>query len=302
MTTFPGAEAPARVRRVDSGGLGIAVHEWGEADAPPVLLAHGGYDFARTFDVFAPLIAAAGWRVVSWDHRGHGDSDRPALSSWDADVRDALAVLDSTTDRAVPVMGHSKGGGVILQLAEAVPHRVTRVVNIDGLPSEWPRPDVSDHERSRMMAAEMARWLDRRRKLGRGERKPGTIEELAARRARMNPRLSMDWLQYLVTVGAREDGDGWRWKLDPAMAFGGFGPWRPEWSLERLPGLGVPLLGMIATVQEEMGMGATEESVTPYLPPGARLHVFEDTGHFLHIERPNDVAALVVEFLAEGRQ
>ena len=124
-----------------------------------------------------------------WDHRGHGDSDRPALASWDADVRDALAVLESTTDQPVPVMGHSKGGGIVLQLAEAVPHRVTKIVNIDGLPSQWPRPDVSDHERSRMMAAEIARWLERRRSLGRGERKPGTIDELAARRARMNPRL-----------------------------------------------------------------------------------------------------------------
>ncbi len=34
-----------------------------------------GMDFARTFDVFAPKLAAGGWRVVSWDHRGHGDSD-----------------------------------------------------------------------------------------------------------------------------------------------------------------------------------------------------------------------------------
>ena len=54
----------------------------------------------------------------------------------------------------------------------------------------------------------------------------------------MNPRMSIDWLRYLVTVGANHDEDGWRWKLDPTMRFGGFGPWRPEWSMLRLPGLG----------------------------------------------------------------
>ena len=70
--TFPGARRPDRQRTVDSHGLAIAVHEWGDEAAPPILLAHGGMDFARTFDVFAPMLAHEGYRVVSWDHRGHG--------------------------------------------------------------------------------------------------------------------------------------------------------------------------------------------------------------------------------------
>ena len=57
------------------------------------LLAHGGFDFAGTLDVFAPMLADGGWRVVSWDQRGHGDSDHAALYSWEADLRDAAAVL-----------------------------------------------------------------------------------------------------------------------------------------------------------------------------------------------------------------
>src|SRR5689334_7059171 len=83
---YPGARSPDRQRRVDSNGLSIAVHEWGDEAAPPLLLAHGGMDFARTFDVFAPLLADAGWRVVSWDHRGHGDSQHAALYSWESDL------------------------------------------------------------------------------------------------------------------------------------------------------------------------------------------------------------------------
>ena len=69
-----------------------------------------GFDFARTFDVFAPLLADAGWRVVSWDQRGRGDSQHAALYSWEADLRDAVAVVDSVTAGALPVVGHSKGG------------------------------------------------------------------------------------------------------------------------------------------------------------------------------------------------
>jgi pimeloyl-ACP methyl ester carboxylesterase len=296
--TFPGARAPDRRRRLDSHGLGLAVYEWGPADGPPLLLAHGGFDFARTFDLFAPRLADAGWRVVSFDQRGHGDSDHAALYNWDADARDALAVLDSTTREPVPFVGHSKGGGILTHLAMACPHRVTRLVAIDGLPSRRPAPDIADHDRTRLLADEIAGWLAHRRRAAGRVRRPGTPEDLARRRGRMNPRLSKEWLLYLVSVGARRDDDGWRWKIDPALRPGGFGPWRPDWTLGRLSGLSVPLLGLLATVSEPMGWDTTPETLRPHLPPEARIVSFPETGHFVHIERPREVADLVLEFLA----
>ena len=103
---FPGAEHPAREYDLTANGVRIAVHEWGEEDAPPLLLVHGGFDFARTYDGFAPRLAAGGWRVVGWDQRGHGDSEHAQLYSWDADVRDALTVFDHVAGRRpVPVVG-----------------------------------------------------------------------------------------------------------------------------------------------------------------------------------------------------
>jgi pimeloyl-ACP methyl ester carboxylesterase len=295
---YPGAKRPDRHRWVNSFGVRIAVCEWGTAESPPLFLVHGGSDFAGTFDVFAPMMAREGWRVVSWDHRGHGDSDHAPLYSWDADVRDALSVLDSTTPDPVPVIAHSKGGGMMLQLAEALPRRISRLMVIDGLPSPEPHPDVSDHEQHRMSEANLAQWLDYRRTAASSQRKAGTLEDLAGRRKRMNPRLSDEWLRYLVTIGARQDPDGWRWKLDPAIRMGGFGPWAPEWSLERLRGLEAPLLGLTARVEEEMGWGTDETALMPYLPVGARLIPFEDTGHFIHIERPQRVAEIALDFMA----
>ena len=296
--SYPGAQAPARRRFVDSGGLRIAVHEWGDERARPLLLAHGGFDFSRTYDVFAPLLAAGGFRVVSWDQRGHGDSEHAALYTWDADVRDALAVLDTVTCEPIPLIGHSKGGSLLTHLADACPHRVSKLVNIDGLPSRARHPDVAEHERSRLLAKELAGWLDHRRSVANAARKPGTMEELARRRGRMNPRLSHEWLLYLVAAGAQHDADGWRWKLDPSMRFGGFGPWRPEWTLLRLPGLPVPVLGFLASESEPMGWDTTEEILRPYLPPDAEIYTLENTGHFIHIERPHEVVERVLRFLA----
>jgi pimeloyl-ACP methyl ester carboxylesterase len=294
---YPGARAPDRRRTVTSAGIAIAVHEWGDEAAPPLLLAHGGMDFARTYDVFAPLLAAEGWRVVSWDHRGHGDSQHAALYNWEADMRDAAMVFDSVSPDPVAVVGHSKGGSLMLQLADALPHRVSHLVNLDGLPSRRKMPDISDHQRTKLLAQELTSWLDKRRTLHDAQRRPGTIDDLAERRKRMNPRLEMDWLRYLVTVGARQDDDGWRWKIDPTMRFGGFGPWRPEWSMMRLPDIGVPVLAVLGTEPDPLGWGTPPADVISHLPPGGRLEVLEGVGHFLHIEQPKVVADLVLEHL-----
>jgi pimeloyl-ACP methyl ester carboxylesterase len=113
----------------------------------------------------------------------------------------------------------------------------------------------------------------------------------------MNPRLPIEWLRYLVTLGARRDADGWRWKLDPTMRFGGFGPWRPEWSLLRMPGLGMAFLGVLGLEPDFMSWGTRPDDILPYLPPGADLEVLPDAGHFVHIEQPGRIAELVLDFV-----
>ncbi|MEL0283149.1 MAG: alpha/beta hydrolase [Ilumatobacter sp.] len=295
---FPGAVAPARAYRVDADGVGIAVHEWGSESDPVLMLVHGGADFARTYDVLAPKLAAAGWRVVAWDQRGHGDSDHAHLYSFDADLRDAATVFDRVAGRSrVAVVGHSKGGAIMTALADAHPFRFGAFVNLDGIPYRRPGPDVPEHQRAGALGTELASWLAHRRRTAGGQRRPGTIAELAARRGMMNPRLPAEWLEYLVTVGGRHDSDGWRWKLDPSMRLGGFGPWRPEWALFRLAGLAVPFLGVLVGAEEPMGWGTRPEHVSQYLPRRSRLEFFEDLGHFVHIEQPDMISELIVDFL-----
>ena len=296
---FPLAQSPDRTYRLNVGGnLGLAVYEWGPEDGPPLPLIHGGFDFGRTFDVFAGFLARAGWRVVTWDHRNHGDSDRSPMTSSMADTRDAALVISSLGDAPMPVIGHSKGGTMGLRLAEAGPHRLSHVINIDGIPSRRNAPDTAETERVRMLGADIRSWLDRRHAGADGQRKPGGFQELAKRRSQMNPRLSHEWLCYLVSNGAEPSADGWRWKIDPQLRMGGFGPYRPEWTMESMLTLGVPFLGILSGVDEMMGWGTRPEHVVPFLPATGHLEVFEECGHFVHIEAPEETANLILDFLA----
>ncbi len=294
---YPGARPPDRQGQVDVFGVKIATYEWGAPDAPPVLLVHGALDFARTFDVFAPLIADGGYRVVSYDHRGHGDSSPAALYGWVADERDLLCVADAVSKQPMPVIGHSKGGSLLIHAIEALPHRFTRFACIDGMPFRSPHPDTAMHERRYMTPEVIAKWLDHRHVSPESERKPGELQALAARRARLNPRLSHEWLCYLVSKGAYEQPDGWRWKLDPAIRPGGFGVMRSRWMTDRLPGFPVPLLALFSTIDEPMGWDCKLEDLIGYLPASAQAIAMADTGHCIHIERPRQTADLILDFL-----
>ncbi len=294
----PRAQRPDRMRRVDVGGLELSVLEWGSEASQPILLAHGGFDFAGTWDVFAPLLASRGLRVIAWDQRGHGDSDVSALYTWEADIRDAAQVIKSLRlTEPIPVLGHSKGGGMLNQLAEVLPGHIKAVINLDGIPNERGFSNQVDRSDIHALDGELKGWLDHRRRSAQVARRADSIEGLAERRRTMNPRLSVDWLKYLVTVGARHDKDGWRWKIDPTLRFGPSGAWRPQWTIPRLKGLRLPYLGIIGTVKEEMGWGTTPEEALPILPTGAEFHALAETGHFVHIERPDDVADIVGDFL-----
>ena len=50
-----------------------------------------------------------------------------------------------------------------------------------------------------------------------------------------------------------------------------------------------------------MGWDTRADDVRPYLPPRARVIELPEVGHFVHIERPQQVAELALGFLGELR-
>jgi pimeloyl-ACP methyl ester carboxylesterase len=131
----PGGHESLRFYDVTSAD-GTKLRAWtNDADGPTVLLCNGLGTNPYTWP--ALLRSDCGVRVVSWNHRGVGGSERPAdrhRVDVTAFVEDALAVLDDAGVRACPVLGWSIGVNTAFELAVLHPERVTGLFAVAGVP------------------------------------------------------------------------------------------------------------------------------------------------------------------------
>src|SRR3954451_8433070 len=121
-----------KVRSAD----GTVIEAWtNDADGPTVLLCNGlGTNPYAWPELLEP---DCGVRLISWNHRGTGRSQRPEDPSrvdMDVFVEDALAVLDDAgVDRCV-VAGWSIGVNAAFELAVEHPERVAGLFAVAGVP------------------------------------------------------------------------------------------------------------------------------------------------------------------------
>lgn len=124
-------------------GVLLACEQDGPADGPPVLLLHALGEDRRSWRRVAPALAADGWRVLSLDLRGHGDSGHPGSYALESMRDDVLALLDALRLDHVTLVGHSLGTIVASLVAMERPRAVRRLVLEEGpmpFPADPPRP------------------------------------------------------------------------------------------------------------------------------------------------------------------
>ena len=118
---------PANVKVTADDGVQLAVDIRGSAADPAVLFLHGVTSSRTTYD-WLPESISDGRRIITYDHRGHGQSEHRAGSYRLAQyVRDAITVLDTVVGYPVVLVGFSLGGLVAWTIAQQRPDLVRAV-------------------------------------------------------------------------------------------------------------------------------------------------------------------------------
>jgi len=112
---------------------GVRIFYEAAGEGPPVLLSHGYSATSRMWRGQVEVLAPR-YRIITWDMRGHGQSDSPddpALYSEAATVADMAAILDALGIDTAVIGGLSLGGYMSLAFHLAHPGRVRALMLFD---------------------------------------------------------------------------------------------------------------------------------------------------------------------------
>lgn len=197
------------MRVVTTDGVSLVVEQQGTG--PPFLMVHGFTGAKEDFADHAPCFARHS-TVITYDLRGHGESDHPgelASYSFDRLAADALSVADACGADRFVLLGHSMGGMVALRMVLEHPERVVGLVLMDTAPGKPQGIDADMAEVAAQLAledgmAELRILLDAANPLGseadqrvRAER-PGYVEFGARKWAAVEPAAYAGLLREIV--------------------------------------------------------------------------------------------------------
>ena len=277
-------------RYYTSQGLRLHYADWGNDDAPPLILVHGGRDHCRSWDRLARALRPH-YHVIAPDLRGHGDSDWTTGGSYALTeyVYDLSRLLRHAGAEKATLVGHSMGGMVSLIYTGAFPDQVSALAVLDGVTVMPDAKKSPTHER-------IAKWVAQLDALE--EREPRRYPDLEACAAQMqahNKRLSPDLALHLATHGARRNEDGtYSWKFDPSQRV--MAPHR-LWSEDHVAlweRIACPTLLLYAG--ESFLGGSRSKALEPFFPR-ARSETIEGAGHWLQHDRPEEVLGSIRSFL-----
>ena len=274
--------------------LKLGYVDWGNPDAPPLILQHGGRDHARSWDWVAEELARD-WHVIAPDLRGHGDSAWAPDGNYDMGpfVYDFAQLVHTLGHEQVSIIAHSLGGNIATRFAGLYPEKVRKLVNIEGL---GPSPKIRDQREAAGYSNRFRKWIeDRRKAAGRIPRRYPTIEAAYARMKEENGFLSDVQARHLTINGASRNEDGtWSWKFDPYLNVWPFEDVSDERTNELWRAITCPVLLLYGT---DSWASNPELDGRAEVFSDRRTVEFENAGHWLHHDQFNRFIAEVRGFL-----
>jgi pimeloyl-ACP methyl ester carboxylesterase len=266
----------------------------GPAQGPLALCLHGFPDSAYTWRHLLPALAAAGFHAVAPFMRGYAPTGIPADGAYQAGAlaADANALHQALGGRDDAVLiGHDWGAAATYGATAAAPERWRRAVTV-ALP---PLPATMDG----LLAYDQLKrsfyvFLFQT-----------ALAEVALNRSLIEG-LWRDWSPgYDATADVAHVMDCLGTPRHVAAAIGYyravFDPARhvPRYAAEEEATTQVgtrPHLYLHGANDGCVGVEIAKDAGR-YLPPGSRVHIVDDAGHFLHLERPAESAAQVLDWI-----
>ncbi len=268
------------------GDLRLSVQNWG-GDGDTVMLAHPTGFLGAVWGPVVEAIRDQGFtgRVMSYDQRGHGLSSKPDNGyQWDCFVADTERLMDGLGMEAVVGVGHSAGATTLAAVAADNPSRFRRLVLVDPIIFDTElrlaigrdANPLAERTRSRRMV-----WDSRRQ----------IIDSFCCREP--YDTWTGGALEAYVAAGTFERPDGMVELLCPGRIEAQVYEQAPHFdALAHMARLRVPCL----VVRGQASGSFPEERAAKALAtiPDARMVTVAGTTHFVPMERPEELARLVV--------
>ena len=284
-----------------SGTLRIHFRDWGNPDAPPLIIVHGLRDHSHSFDELARALSDR-FHVFALDLRGHGDSETTPYYTFGHFLLDLRNLVRALRLQRPVLIGHSMGGEVVAQYSGCFPEVPSRLVIIEGL---GPPPCDMDEE---------VRWtINGFARTDRALTGPPGLKDLDAAYRRLrerNPRLPEARARELALLGtrAREDG-ALEWKFDAMLTTMSLtGPFSLEYAKAMWQRITAPTLIVHGAESGEFWhsrVGATYLDADDLAQRVACFHASQfveipGAGHMVHFDRPRELITAIRTFLLPG--
>jgi pimeloyl-ACP methyl ester carboxylesterase len=259
---------------------------------PLVVLSHGIGDRRQVYRFLAPRLAQAGFRVVSADLRGHGESSMgwKSVTGTEAITRtdiagDLLALIRSLGGPAV-IVGHSISGGAATIAAAEQPDLVSGIVEINPF-TKTQKLSLGALVRIRRYRRGMSRLV--------GTQLLRSLWIWMRYLDVAYPTKPADYADYMAALAAKLREPG---RMAEFMKTGKSTPADAE---AQLPNIRCPALVIMGMLDPDFADPRAEgDAIVAAMPPGlGDVATVDGAGHYPHAQSPDEVAALVIPFLKQ---